>query len=150
MLAEPLEQKRRPATAIDAKFSLPFTVATALCKRDVGLDDFTTEALRDPGVLALAQRVQFHAEAGRDAPSDMLRGSVALTLRDGRRLKLAIDEPAGSVRRPASDEALLAKFADCARRARSAPDAPTIDRWAKRILSLESCEDVGRELAATL
>ena len=29
MLAEPLEAKRRPQTAIDAKFSLPFTVATA-------------------------------------------------------------------------------------------------------------------------
>src|SRR5690606_13607125 len=38
MLAEPLAQKQRPATAIDAKFSLPFTVAVALRRGTVTLD----------------------------------------------------------------------------------------------------------------
>jgi hypothetical protein len=44
MLAEPTAQKRRPATAIDAKFSLPFTVATAMHGGTVTLDDFTPRA----------------------------------------------------------------------------------------------------------
>ncbi len=38
MLAEPLERKRAPPTAIEAKFSLPFTIATALVHGVVDLD----------------------------------------------------------------------------------------------------------------
>src|SRR5262249_22557852 len=38
MLVEPRARKQAPATAIDAKFSLPFTVALALVRGDVTLD----------------------------------------------------------------------------------------------------------------
>ena len=54
MLAEPIERKRAPQTAIDAKFSLPFTVATALVTGRVDLDSFTGPALGHLDVLALA------------------------------------------------------------------------------------------------
>ncbi|MBU6269611.1 MAG: MmgE/PrpD family protein, partial [Sphingomonadales bacterium] len=57
MLAEPPERKRAPAVAIDAKFSIPFTVALALARGRVGLDDFDAAALADPAVLALAAKV---------------------------------------------------------------------------------------------
>jgi 2-methylcitrate dehydratase PrpD len=144
MLAEPVAQKRRPATAIDAKFSLPFTVATAMRRGAVTLDDFTEGSLRDAAVLDLASRVQFAADPSR-APSgpDVLRGSVELELSGGKRVKLEIDEPSGSPRRPASDAALIAKFRDCCQRARSQPSAVTIDAWVERIMTLGSCPDAG-------
>lgn len=59
MLAEPRGQRVTPATAIDAKFSLPFTVAHALVHGAVGLDAFSSEARTDADVLALADRVRF-------------------------------------------------------------------------------------------
>jgi 2-methylcitrate dehydratase PrpD len=145
MLAEPLLQKRRPATAIDAKFSLPFTVATALRRGRVTLDDFTAQALQDPAVLALAARVHFEPNAAQATSGpDVLRGTVELAMSGGERLSLEIDEPAGSPKRPASDAALIAKFHDCCRRARSNPSTATIDAWAERVLSLETCKDVGQ------
>ena len=60
MLAEPAQRKRAPQTAIDAKFSLPFTVATALVAGKVDLDSFTPTARVHPGVAQgrAADRVQ--------------------------------------------------------------------------------------------
>ena len=54
VLCEPPEQKRRPKTAIDAKFSIPFTVAVALAQGDVGLQDFSPSRLSDPKLHAIA------------------------------------------------------------------------------------------------
>ena len=48
MLIEPMSRKRAPTTAIDAKFSLPFTVATALLHPDVTLEAFEPESLAEP------------------------------------------------------------------------------------------------------
>lgn len=151
MLAEPVAQKQRPATAIDAKFSLPFTVATAMCRGTVTLDDFTEAALTNSAVLDLASCVYFEADSTRSGASgpDVLRGSVELALKDGKRVKLEIDEPSGSPRRPASDDALIAKFRDCCQRARAQPSATTIDSWVERIMSLEACPDAG-EIARSL
>jgi 2-methylcitrate dehydratase PrpD len=150
MLAEPEAQKRRPATAIDAKFSLPFTVATALRRGRVTLDDFTAHALGDATVLALADRVRYEADTTRGiAGGDVLRGSVELTLNDGTKLQLEIEEPAGSPTRPVADSDLIAKFKQCCRRARSNPTEGVIDTWVERILALDLAADAG-ELARSL
>jgi 2-methylcitrate dehydratase PrpD len=151
MLAEPVAQKRRPATAIDAKFSLPFTVATAMLRGTVTLDDFTVAALDNAAVLDLASRVHFEPDPARAATSgpDVLRGSVELQLKDGKRVTLEIDEPSGSPRRPASDDALIAKFRDCCQRMHSQPAAATIEAWVERIMALENCPNAG-EIARSL
>ncbi|HEY5757231.1 MAG TPA: MmgE/PrpD family protein [Steroidobacter sp.] len=150
MLAEPGAQKRRPATAIDAKFSLPFTVATAMRRGTVTLDDFTEDSLSDAATLELASVVQFEADPSRAASGpDVLRGSVELELSGGKRVRLEIDEPSGSPGRPAADAALIAKFHDCCQRARSQPSAVTIDSWVERIMTLESSRDAG-EIARSL
>jgi 2-methylcitrate dehydratase PrpD len=150
MLAEPAAQKRGPATAIDAKFSLPFTAATAMRRGTVTLDDFTAAALSDATTLELASKVQFEADPSRAASGpDVLRGSVELQLSGGKRVQLEIHEPSGSPGRPASDAALIAKFRDCCQRARSQPSDVTIDGWVERIMSLESCLDAG-EIARSL
>ncbi|HEY0680954.1 MAG TPA: MmgE/PrpD family protein [Steroidobacter sp.] len=150
MLAEPVAQKQRPATAIDAKFSLPFTVATALRRGTVTLDDFTDRALSDSSVLDLASRVHYTADPARASSGpDVLRGSVELELRGGPRVQLEIDVPSGSPGRPACDAALIDKFRDCCRRARSEPNASTVDRWIERISTLESIADAG-ELSRSL
>src|SRR6476659_5728194 len=45
LLWEPLESKRKPPTSIDAKYSIPFTVAIAAQNRGVTLRDYTDDAL---------------------------------------------------------------------------------------------------------
>ena len=143
MLAEPLAQKQRPATAIDAKFSLPFTVAVALQRGTVTLDDFSTAALQDEATLALAARVNYTvSETLPDKGIETLRAAMTIRLQDGRSFAIEIAEPLGSERRPVDDDLLIGKFRDCARRASHRPSAESIDAWARQILALEECDDM--------
>jgi 2-methylcitrate dehydratase PrpD len=146
MLCEPFGQKRAPRTVIDAKFSLPFTIACALLHDEVRLGSFTDETLRDERLLALAQHASFEASPdwGRDRAD---AGELRITLNDGRRLQAVVPHALGNPSRPLSDAALRAKFIDCA--ARAATPLPLAAAWqlADRILSLECATDAGAAIA---
>jgi len=141
MLAEPAARKQAPATSIDAKFSLPFTVATALCHGAVTLDSFDAPARGDSQVLALASAVVFELQPGWDhAP---VSGGLRIRMRDGRQLETEVAEPLGSPARPLADAQLVDKFVDCLGRSMR-PVAPSAARQlAARILAMEQEPDAG-------
>ena len=142
MLIEPAARKAAPATAIDAKFSIPFTIALALARGGVGLDDFGTESLADPLILSLAAKVTATV-----APEDSWQrgegGRQVIVMADGRRFEVAIDNALGCPQRPLGETALVAKFIDCAGRAARPVGREAAERLAARILTLEVCPDVG-------
>ncbi|HVV94787.1 MAG TPA: MmgE/PrpD family protein [Hyphomicrobiales bacterium] len=140
-LCEPPERKRRPATAIDAKFSVPFTVATALGKGRVGLDCFDTAAMADGATLALADRIGHRVETGWNT-AEATRGVLNLTTRDGRMLSRSIEAPLGHPDHPMSPAAMAAKFAECATYARVPLDGGRADRIAETVAGLERVSDV--------
>lgn len=139
MLCEPLARKQAPATAIDAKFSIPFTLALALVRGDVGLDDFDAASLADPAVLAMAAKVTPHVLEGADWHG--AGGHLTLHLHDGRSISPRQEDALGCPARPLGQEALVAKFLDGAARAKVPPADP--QGIARAILSLEHCPDVG-------
>lgn len=143
MLVEPVERKRAPETAIDAKFSVPFCLATVLAGGAVDLDAFSEAALRDPTVLALARKVRCEQAAG----SERWRGDageLAIELADGRRVGSRLAQARGAPGNPLSDEELIDKFVDCAMRAARPLTRESARSLATEILTLEECPDVGR------
>ena len=86
VVVNPIESKRVPQSEYDAKFSVPYAVATALCKGQFGLADLEDEARLDAEVLALAQRVDC-AHDERSHYPEAFSGGVSLTLKDGTRLE---------------------------------------------------------------
>ena len=149
MLVKPIETKRAPRTAIDAKFSLPYTVALALTHGRVALDDFTGEALADPAILALAHRVHHDVteEFGRGNASS---GVMSVHLRSGAVLARTVIEPRGAPANPMSWDDLVTKAIDCAARARRPWRETKTRRLAEIIAELERCDDVGAALAGAL
>ena len=146
MLIEPPARKQAPKTVIDAKFSIPFTVALALVRGRVTLDDFSAEALADPQILALASRVT----AVDDPDGRRTRGSggaLAIRLRDGTRREGALAEALGHPQRPLSRDALVRKFIDCAGRAARPLDAAGAVALAERLLVIDEVADVGAVFA---
>jgi 2-methylcitrate dehydratase PrpD len=107
----PREQRCRPQTSIEAKFSLPFTVATALARRKVTLTEFTPSGLTDPEVLSLAGRVSYRI--GKGSPG-VDPGIVDIRLKNGRVLHEEVVNPPGGPQSPLSQEDLIEKFRDCA------------------------------------
>lgn len=115
MLIEPRAKKVAPPSAIDAKFSIPFTVAAALVHGAVTLDTFAPAALADRDLRAIADTVSpvRNPDWGR---AQAASGSVTILTKDGQRLHVAIPQAAGHPDRPMSDDDLRAKFVDCAMR----------------------------------
>lgn len=113
-IAEPPDQKARPLTPYHAKFSGPFTVATALVGGGglgVSSADFTEETLHDPERLRLASLVRCFAddEAGEVFPHQF-PAVLTVRLKDGSVVSERIRHNRGGPERPLSSEELIAKF----------------------------------------
>jgi 2-methylcitrate dehydratase PrpD len=145
MLVEPAERKRAPATVIDAKFSIPFTIGAALIDDEVTLESFDSDALRDERKRALAGLVRFEQRPdwGRARAAS---GGLAIELSNGERFEERIEIAAGDVSRPIDDAALTRKFRDCAARAAEPLDASGIERLANAIWALDTASDAAKSL----
>lgn len=145
MLDEPHDTKRRPRTAIDAKFSLPFTVATALMRGNVELQDFCPAALGDSRVLELAAKVELDST---HALSKQSMGTLLeIRLRDGATREIYVDSPRGSPANPLTRAELIGKFMDCAAHSRTAMSPERAAAAAEALLGLEALPDVRTPLA---
>ena len=142
MLFDPLSRKQAPATAIDAKFSLPFAVAAALVRDGVTLNTFDAASLCDPDILALAARITpfDRPDWGRDRAT---AGGIIIRLDDGQILSAEEHQALGHPSRPLSNDDLVAKFAACAQRAARPLSSDAAQRLAEQILTLDDCRDAG-------
>ncbi|MES2564603.1 MAG: MmgE/PrpD family protein [Pseudomonadota bacterium] len=117
LLSEPLALKRRPKLAIDGKYSIPFTSAIMMTKGDVRLRDYTEEGLRDPVVLAMADRVSYRVDPAGKLPvgghSALSRPTIEVRMKDGRVYSCKPDGVPGDPKHPVNDALLEAKFRDC-------------------------------------
>jgi 2-methylcitrate dehydratase PrpD len=141
MLANPIERKQAPRTAIDAKFSLPWTIALALREGTVSLESFDGSRLSDPDIRSLAARVEFRLREdwGRRRATS---GALELHLQDGTVLRHLVEDPLGSPVHPMDEAGLREKFADCLARARRPRDGAQARAIADRILALDQEPDV--------
>jgi 2-methylcitrate dehydratase PrpD len=112
-LSQPPEIKKAPRTIIDAQFSVPYVVATALVKGKVTVDDFTEEAIKRPEILKVARGINTRLveEMSRHGVGP---GGVTLTMEDGTQYTEEVEHCLGSVERPMAFEDIVRKFRDCA------------------------------------
>jgi 2-methylcitrate dehydratase PrpD len=141
MLCEPLENKKNPVTAIEAKFSLPFTVATAVVHGTVTLDHFDPRALSDPLVLGLARKVSYRVDE-KLGLKQATQGALRIETQDGRTYSKSSEFPCGHPDNPMSDEALVSKFMDCAKHSVKKFPKRTLNKVVELILSLEEIKDI--------
>ena len=114
----------RPATGLEAKFSMKYCAAAAVAWGSVGVETFEDAALGHPDVASLMPRVSMRADPSLDGIGPALtEARVAVTLRDGRVLRRDAHGARGYPERPVSDDELAAKFLSCAQRALPAPTA---------------------------
>jgi 2-methylcitrate dehydratase PrpD len=81
-LWEPLPSKQRPANGYAGKFSTPYCIAAGFIRGNVGLSDFSDDAVRDPAVLALAAKVRYRIDPQNPYPKNFT-GHIRASLRNG-------------------------------------------------------------------
>jgi len=119
-LCRPLDQRRRPATLQDAKYSIPFMTAFALVRGAPTLDNLNESVLHDQAILDMAQRIEVEEALADNAghPAAVLHVEQA-------------GEPPSRHAFEAADlhmdqAAVKSKFVQCLRYADRAGDAETI------------------------
>ena len=113
-MCHPLAERRAPKRPVDAKFSLPFCVAIAASRGQVGISDFGASTLADPHVLALAKKVVPVEDNSVDFTTKSPEARVAIVTRDGRTVERLGNKVPGSPEAPLTWNDIAEKFADCA------------------------------------
>jgi 2-methylcitrate dehydratase PrpD len=130
----------RSASALEAKFSMPFCAAAALVLGRVDIATFDEETIRDDRIAAMIARVSMRVDPGIGAGRPALTESrVRVRLKDGRELVREAHGARGYPEHPASQAELEAKFIACATRAFPEPRARQL---LSMLAGLDTLEDV--------
>jgi 2-methylcitrate dehydratase PrpD len=108
-VCEPVAAKRRPKSDYDAKFSLPYAVASGLARGRLGLAELVPEALVEPRIEKLMDKVSYEVDPNADFPR-YYGGEVLVTLDDGRTLSQRVPVNRGNPERPLANAEIEAKF----------------------------------------
>lgn len=100
----------RPATPLEAKFSMQYAVATVLADGTVNLHSFQPEAVTRPAVQSFLPTVTSREADGPVLPR---RADITVTMHDGRVFRTRVESLHGSAENPLSDSELSAKVTDC-------------------------------------
>jgi 2-methylcitrate dehydratase PrpD len=138
LVTEPQVEKRAPRTDYEAKFSLQYSTAAMLVHGQVGVKTYTTEAIADPKVLAVAAKVRYEVKPYPTYPGSF-PGGVVITLKDGRTLNAELDYQKGGPENPLSAEEVIEKWRGNA--ALSLADAE-IEKLERTIMAIEEQTDL--------
>jgi 2-methylcitrate dehydratase PrpD len=130
-----------PQTGLEAKFSMPYTIARAILDDSIGFDTFTDRLVQQENAQALTRRIGMYIHSGIEAA---WRGGsrpvhVRLALRDGRVLEHQIDISKGNPEVALTADELNVKFEDCAR---LSLDPSAIRLAAQALQNLESLKSI--------
>jgi 2-methylcitrate dehydratase PrpD len=144
-VCEPQDKKRRPADSYAAQFSAFYAAAGTLGRGRFSLDDLTPDALSDPAILAIVDKVHYAADPKTTFPQHYA-GAVIVRMKDGRVFEAREDVDRGSPKRPLTEADVLAKFKENAGRSSVAANA---ERIADIVMNVEGFKDAS-DLVALL
>jgi 2-methylcitrate dehydratase PrpD len=108
-LWEPLAAKQKPAKGYGGKFSTPYCIAAGFVRGNVGLGDFSDDAVHDPAVVALAGKVRYQIEPDNPYPRNFT-GHIRATLTDGRVVEERQPHMRGGAHEPLTRQDIADKF----------------------------------------
>ncbi len=128
---------------LDARLSLPFTVATALIRGKMDIEDAEGAALVDPVIHGLAQNVAVVVDPDLAPPNAPSPQRLELTLRSGERIVRQIDVLKGAPGRPLTWKETVDKFWTCWHHANPPTRESSGHEAVERLASLEHEADIG-------
>jgi 2-methylcitrate dehydratase PrpD len=111
LIAEGLEEKRRPATVQQSQFSMPFGAALAIVRGRASPADHAESNLRDPAIQRVMDVVECYRDPSLDARYPAAwPASVEIELGDGTQLRSRLDHPRGDPENPLSYDEVSEKL----------------------------------------
>lgn len=144
MLCSPLEVKTRPRTPVDAQFSIPWGVATALARGSVGIEHYTDAARENQDILSAASKISVELDHSLDTTDKSPSAKVEIVTKDGQVYKSRVDYPLGSPEKPMMFEDFRRKFKNCAAHPAPRLSDDQIERVIELTEQIELIDDVGK------
>lgn len=145
LLSTPLEVKLKPRSPVDAQFSIPWGIATAIVMGRATLEDYTEAAVSSPEVLALTAKMEVEIDNALQRGDKIEPTRVEITMKTGEMYSGLVEHPLGSPERPMSFDDCAGKFRDCAKRIGNARMDKVIE-LVNRIESLDNVVDIMKQL----
>jgi len=149
LLCVPLEVKCKPRTIVDAQFSIPWTVATAIVRRQVTMEHFTEAAIKSQDILEISGKTKVEPDTSPGSTRLIQPGRVKIATKNGETYYEEVDHALGSPQRPLTFDECARKFRDCASYAIKRLPNKQIDRVVELVGQLEKVDDI-REIAELL
>ncbi len=132
--------KVEPVTPTQAKFHLPFCVATALRYGSVEFKDFHPERLVNPEIQQLMKKVIVRADPGLNQVYPRKWASRAVILMaNGQQIEGACENPKGDRENPITEEEIIQKFMTLTE---EKLPSKTAEKILQRIMNLDQAKDV--------
>lgn len=126
---------------VDAQFSVRYCIANALIRKEVSLADFEEEAIKNPEIIALIDRIEVKAdeEMGK-------RGHTALDLtvklKNGKSYFRSQDYAPGFPEKPLTNQQHMKRFYDCIGFSGVSISIEKVQELIKEVDQLEMSEDI--------
>ena len=127
---------------VDAQFSIPYTVSTALFHGDVFLEDFETDRIMEAERGRLSRRVKVFPDPALPH-KDIMHAAMAVRMKDGRVHHAEIDAPLGNPANPLSLDRCRGKFEKCLLFSRLNIPKSSKEKLLSTVETLEAVQDVG-------
>jgi 2-methylcitrate dehydratase PrpD len=141
LMSEPLKERCAPATFADAKFSLPFLVATAIVRGGMSAHDFSQASLRDEAIIACARKTSLVFDSALDWGRDLPPGRVEILAADGRHWLREGRGVPGNFDNLMGWDDIRAKFRECAAAAPNPLSPERLDLAERYARELENLAD---------
>jgi 2-methylcitrate dehydratase PrpD len=143
LVLEPEDKKKLPRSDYEGKFSLQYSVASMLIRGHVSVSDFSDEAIADPAVLAVAEKVRYETPEYPTYPQ-AFPGGVRVRLADGTTFERDFPYQKGGPENPMSDDEVREKYRANASLALGSDDVEALEA---AILAFENQDDLTSALA---
>jgi 2-methylcitrate dehydratase PrpD len=143
MLCSPLDVKTKPRTPVDAQFSIPWGVATALTRGFVGIEHYNAIAIKSQDILDTAAKITVVLDHSLDTSVKTPSGKVEIETKTGQVYESRVDYPLGSPEKPMSFEDCVRKFKNCAAYPAPRLSKGQIEKVIELTGRMEHLEDVG-------
>ncbi len=139
-VCEPVATKIRPETGYHGKFSLQYSVAAALVDKEVTIDTYSEEKIKDPSILDMTEKVVYAIDENSTYPNTY-PSWLEIHLIDGRILEDKQPFNKGSIEHPMSNEEVLNKYTSNAKHSLSKEQASKV---LEKIMKLEKISVISK------
>jgi 2-methylcitrate dehydratase PrpD len=133
-------ERRTPGNIVEAQFSVPWAIATALVKGKVTLDDFTDTSIKKENILSVSKKVkgELVPEMNRHGVGP---GKVSIKMKNGDEYTEEVEHCLGSIERPMTFDDCAIKFRECNASAIKPLSADRVEKVIGLVKELEKADD---------